>query len=215
MTDFASTIWTLVHHAQDAERRALDELIGLYRPPVARYLRRRGASAEEAEDLAQEVFIRIFEKNLLRKVEPSKGKFRSFVLGVANNVLREHLARQGAQKRGGSAVHVPLPEVAEDEKDFTHEWMLHMLRLAMKSLAQSASEPVRRDLELFRAFVRERPTYEALAAKFGVTTTRVRNAIYETKQRIRREVERCIHTYTCAAEEFRHEMAAFEEQAGA
>lgn len=59
------------------------------------------------------------------------------------------------------------------------------------------------------------PPYEALAAKFDITTTRVRNAIYETRQRIRRQVERCVHTHTQAAEEYWHEMAAFEAQTGA
>jgi DNA-directed RNA polymerase specialized sigma24 family protein len=110
-------------------------------------------------------------------------------------------------------VHVPLEEVeARDERDFEREWMLNLLKVAMKSLA-AGTEAVRRDLEVFRAFVRDRKSYEALSEEFGIPAVRVKNAIYETKQRLRREVGKCVNTYTRSAAEFDEEMSSFESSA--
>src|SRR5262245_15819238 len=125
---FASTMWTLVHRAREDAREGLDALVVLYRPPIVRYLRARGAG-DLSEDLAQEVFMRIFQKDLLQKVEESRGLFRSFLLGVTNNVLREARERERTQKRGADASRISLREAeasvaAREESDFTREWML-------------------------------------------------------------------------------------------
>ena len=211
---FASTIWTLIRSSKEDPRTVAGEVARLYRPPVVSYLRGRGVDSEQAEDLAQEVFLRIFEKRLLSKVEESRGKFRSFVLGVANNILREHRERTGAKKRGEGRVPIALDEEipADGERSFTHAWMLHLLRLAMKALE---SEAARRDLEVFRSFVGCGPSYEELATQLGITTTAVRNALYRTKERLRAEVSKLINRYTITAEDFRDELAAFEaESAG-
>ncbi len=218
MTSFlprASTLWTVIHSAREHRAPARDEFVRLYRPPVVRYLRGRGVDRETAEDLAQEVFLRIFQKELLRKVEQSKGRFRSFLLGVANNILREEAERRGAGKRGGGAALVSLEatglEVAAGgEREFTRGWMLHLVRLAMKRLEETGGDAAKRDLAVFREFTLRRPSYETLSARFGLSTSGVKNALYETKQRLRREVGGLINAYTTSSDEFVQELAAFE-----
>ena len=86
---FQSTIWTMIRDAKADSPGAFDALVHLYREPVRRYLRSRNIRRELAEDLVQDVFLRVFQKDLLQKVEESKGKFRSFLLGVTNNIIRE------------------------------------------------------------------------------------------------------------------------------
>ena len=44
----------------------------------------------EPQDLAQEAVCRAFER--FRTFDPSKGTFRGWLFGIANNVLRESLA---------------------------------------------------------------------------------------------------------------------------
>ena len=216
---FASTVWNLVHSAREDAKGGLDALVVMYRPPIVRYLRSRGAG-DQAEDLAQEVFLRIFQKDLLQKVDRSRGRFRSFLLGVANNVLRETRERDRAQKRGADASHVPLPQSdapapAQEENAFTREWMLHLVRLATERLAGSPTAAVRRDLLIFRGYAARRVPYEGLASEFGVTVTAVKNAIYETKQRIRREVAALVNTYALSREDFRDELALFDSHTSA
>jgi RNA polymerase sigma-70 factor (ECF subfamily) len=215
---FQSTIWTMIRDAKEDAPGAFDSLVRLYREPVRRFLRSRNIRRELAEDLVQEVFLRVFQKDLLQKVEKSKGKFRSFLLGVTNNIIRESVSRAQAAKRGGSAVHVPLEAsgldvAAKDESDFEREWMLHLVRLSMKSLAASKSEAVRRDLAIFRKFMRDRPTYEELQKEFKVTSHGVKNALYETRRRIKKEVESLVNSYTVSSADFEEEMSLFDSRA--
>lgn len=216
---FASTIWTVIRSARKDNAAGMDELVRLYRTPVVRYLRQRGAGPEQAEDLVQEVFLRIFQKDLLRKVEQAKGRFRSFLLGVTNNIAREQADRDRAQRRGGGDIHVPLDEAAmaapaREQERFAREWMLHLVRLSMDGLSAAPVPAVRRDLEIFRRFIGGGTSYQLLAADFGVTPVAVKNALYETKRRMRDRVTRLINGYTLSREDFAREMEEFDALTG-
>lgn len=208
---FASTIWTVIRSSKEDPRGALDGVAKLYRAPVVSYLRAQGVSAEEAEDLSQEVFLRIFQKELLSRVERSKGRFRSFLLGVTNNILREHRERSRAKKRG-MPIALEVDVAAPDERTFTHGWMLHLLRTAMERIAESVSEGVRRDLEIFRGSLAARASHADLASRYSVSATGVKNALYRTKQRLRSEVAKLINAYAVSPEDFREELAAFDAE---
>ncbi len=129
----------------------------------------------------------------------------------ANIILRDHLDRVHAQKRGGKAVRVPMEDVpTPDEPAFTGEWMLHLTRKAIERLMESPEPFVRRDVKIFRAFLRSGPSYAALADEFSVALHAVKNALYETKRRIREDVGKLVNAYTCSPEDFQGEMEAFD-----
>ena len=50
-------------------------------------MRREGHSPEDAQDLTQAFFARLLEKNDLRAVHPSKGRFRSYLLASLKHFL--------------------------------------------------------------------------------------------------------------------------------
>src|SRR5215831_193175 len=104
-TGFQTTHWTLVLTARDAEdtaaREALGSLCATYWYPLYAFVRRQGASPEEAEDLTQEFFRRFLERNGLASVRPEAGKFRSFLLVCLKNFLANERERANAQRRGG------------------------------------------------------------------------------------------------------------------
>jgi len=89
--DFATTRWSLVLDA-GAEmtprgRAALGTLCELYWYPLYAYLRRRGQTAEDAQDLTQGFFARLLEKQALNVVDPSRGRFRSFLLASLDHYV--------------------------------------------------------------------------------------------------------------------------------
>src|SRR4051794_26148307 len=88
---FATTRWSVVlRAAKQGDRQADDALAflcGQYWFPLYAYIRRRIADANEAQDLTQEFFARLLEKNVLDHAAPERGRFRSFLLTSLNNFL--------------------------------------------------------------------------------------------------------------------------------
>jgi len=102
---FATTHWSVVLSAgRNGTTRARDALAGLcetYWPALHAYVRRRGFSPHDAEDLTQEFFARLLEHNWVARADPQKGRFRSFLLTALNRFLADQWDKARAQKRGG------------------------------------------------------------------------------------------------------------------
>lgn len=84
----------------EAGKEAFAKLYLDYWPPLYGYVRRRGHSPEEAQDVAQDFFTRLLEKRGLTYLQREGGKFRSFLLRALENFLRDEWDRTQAQKRG-------------------------------------------------------------------------------------------------------------------
>src|SRR5262245_21132203 len=86
---FATTHWSLVCAARDRAapeaRAALAALCAVYWYPLYAYVRRRGHDAAGAEDLTQEFFARLLEKDVLAAADRSRGRFRSFLLAACQH----------------------------------------------------------------------------------------------------------------------------------
>jgi RNA polymerase sigma-70 factor (ECF subfamily) len=84
-SQFGSTRWSLVLEAgresSPASRQALESLCRIYWYPLYAYVRRRGYSLHDAQDLTQSFFARLLEKDMVEAADPSRGRFRSFLLG--------------------------------------------------------------------------------------------------------------------------------------
>lgn len=111
---FATTHWSLVLEAKDGEDQAadqaLEELCRAYWYPLYAYARRSGIKPDEAQDLTQQFFQQLLQKQFLDTVHPSKGKFRSFLLATFKNLIKSEWRRAHAQKRGGGVVILSLDE---------------------------------------------------------------------------------------------------------
>jgi RNA polymerase sigma factor (sigma-70 family) len=122
-SQFPTTRWTLVVAAGDPNRKearsALVSLCENYWYPLYAYLRRRGYSADQAQDLTQEFFVRVLEGRYLDRAEPERGRFRSFILTSLKFFVADEEDRQRARKRGGGIV-VPL-EFSSGEERYLRE----------------------------------------------------------------------------------------------
>ncbi len=114
---FPPTAWTLlagIAGGGTGRARALSEVGRRYWTPVYVYLRRKGRSEADAEDLVQSFFIHLLEKDLLARPDRSKGKFRSWLRAVLEHFLANEARIRGALKKGRGKRIVPLDfEVAE------------------------------------------------------------------------------------------------------
>src|SRR5436305_1911673 len=117
---FATTHWSVVLNAggEDSSRAivAIEKLAKDYWYPLYAYVRRKGHDAHTAEDLTQEFFARVVSRNFLARVDRTKGRFRSWLLGAMNHFLAHEWEKARTQKRGGGATLIPLDEAQANER---------------------------------------------------------------------------------------------------
>ena len=229
---FVTTHWSLVLTAgrNDTVRAhdALAKLCATYWYPLYAYVRRRGRSPEDAQDLTQEFFARLLERNWLERADQEKGRFRSFLLSAMNHFLADEWDKARAQKRGGGVTPLPLQfDTAETrythepadkvtpEQNFERRWALTLLDEVLRRLRAEYVEEGRAELfaALHPCLVGDRTAqpYAELAEKLGVSEGTVKAAVHRLRQRYR-QVLRAEIAQTVAGpgevdEELRHLFA--------
>src|SRR5688572_24021797 len=136
---FATTHWSVVRNAADSlsaeSDHALESLCRSYWYPLYAYVRRRGYDAEISRDLTQEFFAQLLAKRLLHAVDPTKGRFRSWLLGVMKHFLAHEWTKTRAQKRGGGQLVFSLDELeAENRYQIEPTEEIHRLRQRYQEL---------------------------------------------------------------------------------
>ena len=109
---FATTHWSVVLAAGEQNTpqsaAALERLCCIYWYPLYAYVRRRGYSPEDAQDLTQQFFARLIEKGVLSFADPARGRFRTFLLKALEHFLADDWRHAHRAKRGGGAFEIPL-----------------------------------------------------------------------------------------------------------
>ena len=201
---FATTHWSVVLAARerdsDAAGRALERLCRVYWRPLYAYIRRRGFSPHDAQDLTQEFFARLLERNDLAAVSPDKGKFRSFLLASLNHFLSNEWDRARAIKRGARLTFISVDEASPEhrsllesiadlpaERAFEKRWATALLDEAFERLRQESAQAGRADLfdrlKLFLAGEPDHGEYAAVAEQVGWTQGSVAVAVHRLRQR--------------------------------
>lgn len=103
---FQPTHWSVVllaaqSQSLEAARGALAEFCQAYWPPLYAFVRRRGYSPEDAQDLIQAFFAHLLEADTLSRACQEKGRLRTFLLGALQNFMLNDREHRRALKRGG------------------------------------------------------------------------------------------------------------------
>src|SRR6266404_8209059 len=104
---FATTRWSLFDrgaggHMDEAPGAALAELCQIYWRPIFAFILRQGYSHADAQDLTQDFFIDVFRGRLVQLADPSRGRFRCFLLTALKHFLCDRKLRSHRRKRGGA-----------------------------------------------------------------------------------------------------------------
>ena len=218
---FATTHWSVVLAAgqQDSPQaaEALETLCRTYWYPLYAYIRRRGYSPADAQDLAQDFFAQLLRKNYPARADPAKGRFRNFLLHALNQFLADVRERALARKRGGGQVIISLDEAVEDryrlevadgvtpEKLFERRWAETLLDRALGRLrdefvadGKAATYEV---LKTFEPGDQSPLSYGEAANRLGVSESAVKSMIHRLRQRHRELVrEEIAHTVPTGAD---------------
>ena len=120
---FVTTRWSLVVAAgasTDASNVALATLCQSYWYVLYVYVRRCGHDVEQAEDLVQGFFVRLLDSEMLRRAQPERGRFRSFLLASLKHFMINEYDRARAVKRGGGEAPLRL-DIAAAERRYALE----------------------------------------------------------------------------------------------
>lgn len=199
--------------------RSYEVISRAYWKPVLTTLRfRLGKNEQDAADLCQGFFTEAFEKRWLERYDREKARFRTFVrVCVAHYAAK---ARRGdlTEGRGGGAIHVDLDSVTRDlasgamapDEQFDKEWVRSIFTMAVEALQRDCAARGRE--AVYRVFARyeldgeePRPTYAAIGAELGLSTTTVTNHLALARRELRRHVLEGLRSVTASEEEFRDE----------
>jgi len=206
---FPTTSWMLIDRITRHEAD-YQVLIGLllqcYWKPVYYYLRRRGRSNEEAQDLTQGFLCEVvLNHHLVERADPAKGRFRSFLLHALNQYLINEKAKQSARMRIPRSRLVRLEAVdpnalpasilASHPDGFYHyAWVSALLDEVLAEVKQACcAKGLKTHWDIFNARVvqpiwnnRIPPTLDAICKKYGIADPgKASNMTITVKRRFR------------------------------
>jgi RNA polymerase sigma factor (sigma-70 family) len=235
--EFATTHWSLVVAASSDEasqtlaRKALEELCRAYWYPLYAFVRYRGYSLDDAQDLTQSFFARIIETGGFASADPERGRFRSYLLGVMKHFLANQWHRARAQKRGGGVTFIELDALdpkaryalepaqwTDPDAGFDREWAQESIARAMEKLrAESETSGKGEQFEALKgSLIGEEPARSETAARLGMTVGAVKVAVHRLRQRyrelLRAEIAETVSDPSDINDEMRYLLAALRRK---
>lgn len=203
---FATTHWSVVLAAgqQGAPHAAvaLEKLCRAYWYPLYVFVRRQGNSPEEAQDLTQDFFSRLLEKNYLAKADPGRGKFRTFLLRSLKNFLVNEWKRAGRLKRGGGLALLSIDENAAEDRyateatdepnpdaEYEMRWAVTLIEQVLTALREEFKAADKAELfDNLKGFIwgdKSTAAYSEIAGHLELTEGTVKVAVHRLRQRFR------------------------------
>jgi RNA polymerase sigma-70 factor (ECF subfamily) len=225
---FTTTHWSIVLEAQGESptaQEALEKLCRTYWRPIYSFVRRQGAGAEDAEDLAQGFFALLLERKDLITVRKEKGRLRAYLLTSVKNFLADEARRALAVKRGKGQRLIPLDDIREGElidaersdrltadQIFERRWAFTVLEQVMTRLRDEyrGAGNMRFFDQMKKMLMDEpgRPSHKQIAAEFDMTENAVKQAFYRFRQRyqtlLREEIAHTVATPSDIEDELRY-----------
>jgi RNA polymerase sigma-70 factor (ECF subfamily) len=195
----------------------------VYCYPLYAYVRRRGYSPEDAQDLTQAFFARWLERKWLALADQAKGRFRTFLLTAMERFLANEWDKVRALKRGGPQRLVSLQldtgetqyraepvDLRTPEQMFERRWALTLLAEVMHLIeAEYRTEGKGAWFAALRpCLVGDRASLPdaQLAAQLGLNEGAVRVAVHRLRQRYRKLLRAEIAHTVASDEEVDAEM---------
>ena len=237
--EFVTTRWSLIlsaAHFGSEEQRARDalaELCRTYWRPIFSFVRGRGYSIEDAQDLTQDFFVTILKNDWLQHADRNRGRFRSLLLRSLQNFLINAAEKSHTCKRGGGVEFVSWHDWTSDassdlsilaatleslppERLFDLTWAATVVEHALQRLREESESKGK--LWLFQTLSpllteeRDEVSYAELSAELGIAETMVKKQLHNMRQRyrslLRAEVSQTVEDLADVDDEIRYLCAS-------
>lgn len=232
---FQPTRWSLVAVAAKAGSSqadaALNDLCQIYWHPLYCYVRRRGHSPDDAQDLVQGFFERLLRKEFFSGADQAKGRLRGFLLSSFQYYLLDERKRLATVKRGGEVDFVSI-DTSEAESRYVGEtdssespdaiferrWALTVLQRAVGILGEAWRREGKGDVfdalsaHLFSPM--EATATRQIAERFQMTESHVKVSLHRLRERYAAVLRREIADTVNSPAEIDSELAQLRAAAG-
>lgn len=170
----------------EKDAQALSDLFKIYRPKLKGWLMARGVGNGTAEDIVQDVMIKVWTRAVL--FDPEKASFATWVYRLTRNKWIDHQRKHGRMDvRDPELMKVIADdEVPSAEEDFMVQESTALLREHIDRLTEAQQMAIR------MAFL-EFKTHKEISAEtglpLGTVKTRIRSAINALKANMSRQQE--------------------------
>jgi RNA polymerase sigma-70 factor (ECF subfamily) len=203
---FATTHWSVVLTAKAGDSpqaaAALGELCRTYWYPLYAFVRRKGHSPEDAQDLTQAFFARLLEKNYVSQADRERGRFRTYLLAALTHFLADEWDKARRLKRGGGREIISFDAASAEEsyrlepidqldaaKLYERRWVTTLFDKVLARLEQefrdSGKSVLFNGLKSSLLAEDSGSNYMELGAKFGLTEDAVKQAVHRMRRRYR------------------------------
>jgi RNA polymerase sigma-70 factor (ECF subfamily) len=179
----------------------------MYWPPIYSFVRRRGYSPPDAQDLTQGFFSYFLRTKAYAHTDRLQGRFRSFLLASVKHFLANDWDRTQAIRRGGNYQFVPLDQKTAEalydaasasdstaERLFDSRWAKTLAGRSLNSLKDALQAEGKLELfEQLKTFLAGDsviPSYDEASARTGLPRATVKTQVHRLRQRYR-EIVRC------------------------
>ena len=174
-----------------------------YWPPLYTFVRRRGCSPADAQDIVQGFFEQLFKNNTLSRADQERGRLRTFLLSSLQNYMRDEHGRAHALKRGGGQPAVSLDQKSaeaeaalsanvhlDDVTSYDLAWASGIVKRSWQQMQKTlAAEGKAEWLTELKPFVdgagATPPNQQDVAARLGVPVATLRTWLSRLRQRYR------------------------------
>lgn len=180
-------------------REAWGNFYRIYAPMLRHFARRVGLSDADAEDVTQESLMAAHHSLQESIYDPSKGRFRAWLYGIAR---RQCLVALRNRRRRTRAQHIPLDEEGVDlltqledphsdetmQEIWRQEWRYALLDEALRNIRSEVGE---KPFAVFTQYAIERRPVQEVAAQLGITTS----SVYVYKGRVLEAIRRWVDQF--------------------
>ena len=170
----------LIERLQAGDDQALNELMERYRTPLYHYIYRFVHNAEDAADLLEETFVKLYFQR--DKYKP-KTAFRSWLFTIAANHCRDWIRKRKRRPTTG----------VDEFFDSTQEDMLDEVSPANAVVVNEEARQLRRAIDRLphnlkqavTLFHLEEKSHQETATLLGCTSKAIETRLYQARKRLR------------------------------
>ena len=178
----------LIKGCINGERIHFNELYENYSSPLYSICLRYADDDDEAKDILQEAFVKIFKK--LDTYQPSKGKFEVWLKSIVRNLCIDVCRKKKFDFR------IPVDQIAEEVIDDDDEFMNSLNELSFEDLTGCISElPVGYRM-VFNLFVIDEKTHKEIAHEMNISESTSKTQLMKAKSLLQKKLRNKVFAFT-------------------